>query len=95
MHPTDGFQLEGELISTPITLRCLAEANRSLTEAYAFLRTVEDEELHGHLEKVLGLASDFICELCYERNVDPFVLDYWEENDEDIIVTNFRPQIPG
>ena len=45
-----------------------------------------------HLDAVLRMASDQLCNTCYEMNVDPFILDYWQPG-VDYIVTPFEPEV--
>lgn len=88
------YQLPGELTSVPMTLRQLAEWNRSINIIFAYVREMPKDELYKHLHTILGLACDFLCNTCYEHNVDPFILDYWDGHSENVIVTPFKPEIP-
>ena len=89
-----GFNLPGELTEVPMTLQMLAEWNRSLNIVSAYAREMPDGELQRHLQTVIGMASDFLCNICYENNVDPFALDYWDGKSENFIVTPFEPELP-
>ena len=66
---------ESLIISKPITLEDLEKWNESITEGYRFLATVNDPELHRHLDVVLGLAHDELCNICYDMDVDPYTLE--------------------
>ena len=88
-----GICLPGELTEVPMTLQMLAEWNRSINIVSAYAREMPDDELHEHLQTVLGMASDFLCNICYEHNVDPFVLDCWDGESDGVIVTPFEPEI--
>ena len=88
-----GFNLPGELTEVPMTLQQLAEWNRSLNIVSAYAREMPDNGLHKHLQTVLDMACNFLCDTCYDHHVDPFILDYWDGKSEDVIVTPFEPEI--
>ena len=87
------IELDGELTCRPITLEDLSKDNASLTAIYQFRNTVDDPALQEHLDVVLRMASDELCNTCYDMNIDPFVLDYWQPG-LDYIATPFEPEIP-
>ena len=88
-----GFNLPGKLTEAPMTLQQLAEWNRSINAVSAYARETPDGELQRHLQTVIGMVSVFLCNICYENNVDPFALDYWDGKSENFIVTPFEPEI--
>ena len=88
-----GFGFHGELSEVPMTLQMLAEWNRSINVVSAYARRMPDNGLRRRLQTVLNMASDFLCDACYEHHVDPFVLDYWNGRSENVIVTPFEPEI--
>lgn len=90
--PMDLF-FDGEITCRPITLEDLAKDNISLSIIYQFRKTVDDPVIQEHLDAVLRMASDELCNTCYEMNVDPFILDFWQPG-LDYIVTPFEPGIP-
>ena len=90
--PMDLF-FDGEITCRPITLEDLATDNISLSIIYQFRKTVDDPVIQEHLDAVLRMASDELCNTCYEMNVDPFILDFWQPG-LDYIVTPFEPEIP-
>ena len=67
---------ESPVIPKPITLEDLKKWDRSITVICRFLATVNDPELHGHLDAVLGLAHDRLCNTCYDVDVDPYTMEY-------------------
>ena len=87
------IHFEGEISCGPITLEYLAKNNISLGIMYRFRETVDDPELQEHFDAVLRMASDMICNTCYELNIDPAVLDYWQPGN-DCIVTLYEPEVP-
>lgn len=87
------IELDGEITCRPITLEDLAKDNASLTAMYRFRSTVDDPVIQEHFDAVLRMASDELCNLCYDMNIDPFVLDYWQPG-LDYIVTPFAPEVP-
>ena len=89
-----GFRFPGELTEVPMTLRMLAEWNRSINVVSAYAREMPDSEVHKYLQNVISMAGDFLCNICYDYSIDPFVLDYWEDGkSEDVIVTPFEPEL--
>ena len=84
------YSFEGEITSRPITIRDLVEDDRKLQEAYDYLRQITDPAMHDILRWAVDTASDFVCGLCYERRIDPLVLDRYDET-YDMIVTEFKP----
>ena len=86
------IHFEGELSCRPITLEDLAKDNISLSIIYQLRKSVEDPIVQEHLDAVLRMASDQLCNTCYEMNVDPFILDYWQPG-VDYIVTPFEPEV--
>lgn len=87
------IHFEGEISCGPITLEYLAKNNISLGIMYRFRETVDDPELQEHFDAVLRMASDMICNTCYELKIDPAVLDYWQPGN-DCIVTLYEPEVP-
>lgn len=87
------IHFEGEISCGPITLEYLAKNNISLGIMYRFRETVDDPELQEHFDAVLRMASDMICNTCYELNIDPAALDYWQPGN-DCIVTPYEPEVP-
>ena len=87
------IHIEGEISCSPITLEYLAKNNISLGIMYRFRENVDDSELQDHFDAVLRMASDMLCNTCYEMNIDPAVLDYWQPGN-DCIVTPFEPEVP-
>lgn len=87
------IHFEGEISCGPITLEYLAKNNISLGIMYRFRETVDDPELQEHFDAVLRMASDMICNTCYELNIDPAGLDYWQPGN-DCIVTLYEPEVP-
>ncbi len=87
------IHFEGELSCRPITLKDLEKDNISLSVIYQFRKTVDDPIIQEHLDAVLRMASDELCNICHEMNIDPFILDYWQPG-IDYIVTTFEPEIP-
>ena len=88
-----GFRLPGKLTEVPMTLQMLAEWNRSINIVSAYAREMPDGEVREHLQNVINMAGDFLCNICYDYSMDPFVLDYWDGKSEDVIVTPFEPEI--
>ncbi len=87
------IHFDGEPACRPITIEDLARDNACLRAMYQFRKTVDDPLLQQPFDTVLRMASDQLCNLCYELNVDPNVLDYWQPGD-DYIVTPFNPDDP-
>ena len=88
-----GFNLPGKLTEVPMTLRQLAEWNRSLNIVSAYAREMPGGEVREHLQNVINMAGDFLCNICNDYSMDPFVLDYWDGKSEDVIVTPFAPEL--
>lgn len=87
------IHFEGELSCCPITLEDLAKDNINLSIMYQFRKTVDIPVIQEHLDAVLRMASDELCNTCYEMNVDPLILDFWQPGLNNI-VTPFEPEIP-
>lgn len=87
------IELDGEITCRPITLEDLAKDNASLSAMYQFRNTVDDPVIQEHIDAVLRMASDELCNLCYDMNIDPFILDFWQPG-LDFIVTPFEPKVP-
>ena len=88
-----GICLPGKLTEVPMTLQMLAEWNRSINIVSAYAREMPGGEVREHLQTVLDMACNFLCDACYDYRVDPFVLDYWDGKSENVIVTPFEPEI--
>ena len=88
------LSFEGTVTQLPITFQSLHEQEFSLRVAYAYLKTVEDPFLHEQLERVVDSASDALCNLCWELNLDVDILEYYVPGQE-YIVTPFRPRDPN
>ncbi len=69
------IRFDGELTCRPITLEDLARDNVCLRAMYQFRKTVDDPLLQQQFDTVLRMASDQLCSLCCELNVDPNILD--------------------
>ena len=87
-----GFRFDGELREVPVTLRLLAEWNRSINIVSAYTNALPDGEPRRHLQTVLGMACDFLCNICYENQVDPFVLDDWGGESGNVTVSETGKQ---
>ena len=54
----------------------LSNANASIAAIYEYKNTVRAPEIKAHLELVLQVASDGLCNLCHELGIDPNCLDH-------------------
>lgn len=91
MVPNLPIQLPGELTISSITLEELFNTNSSIQIIYKYKNLIQPPELQKHIDTVLRMASDGLCNICHEMNIDPNILNYWH-GDGDYIVTPFQPQ---
>lgn len=74
-----GIQLTGNLSSRPIALKDLVAINTAIRDVYARVLPIVEGEDRKCLMEVLRIASDGLCNICHEMNIDPTILDYWIE----------------
>lgn len=87
------MNLNAEGISSrPITLKDLVRDNEAIRKAYTRILPACNNEDQEILLQVLRIASDGLCNICHEMNIDPLVLDYWDE-DFNSCITPFPPDV--
>lgn len=91
MNNNADIHLDGELTCCPITFEFLAKDNESISIIWQYAKTITNPEISKHLERVLRIASDGLCNTCHDMKIDPSILDFYIPG-EDYIVTPFEPE---
>lgn len=78
------IELLGELKEEKLSIQHLGALNLSLGKVYRYKDEIADMPIADDLEKVLCMASDFLCNLCHELHINPFILDYWKPGEDHI-----------
>ena len=70
------IELIGTLYECELTREDLIKDDISLQAIYDYQKTITDPKIAYHMEAVLRMASDNLCNTCHEMNIDPLTLEY-------------------
>lgn len=76
MSSNPGLVLPGQISSAPITPEDIVRSDESIAVIHEFREAVCDPVIRAHLDTVLRLASDGLCNLCHELGSNPNEIEY-------------------